>query len=704
MDQNLAGLTYAACGLLIVAYAWARFNTPPSNRSSTRQALYWSSGVGYVLSALALFAALSILLKAGPWRKLLLGPADDPSLPAPLIATLAMTTLLPAIPALKRMDEWFLSIFLDWAEIPGEVRRRAAAMILENFSVTSEDVAALRQSYGEAGYGDTLTRHLRRRGGDGFEQSQRRLTRVVKLYDQLRKLSGEPRYARFFAEAASEFDDLDRKATDFLRRAAASLTLAERLREVEKEDAYDELVQERREDFANGCRDMFRVLALFLARAVLRSEASETGIVRRLRATGFDAAEPMNLPRFPIHSLTVLALGIFLYLLVAILFFGQFMAMPQYQQAGGLMIAAKVAVVRLGTIGVTVWLLQHYAFFRRASGDPPRFFAYVVAGLIAAAAAVVICLLFHLGDADPVAAAGGDLPMILLSFMLCAALAACCDDWVADRMPPAWLRLVEAAGCAAVAALGIGFVVTYLSQDLPFPTDQLTGSKLAMLFAFPSAMAFVIGACVPHIYRAARRAATARRDEASRFAADPRSSAPEIPSPGRDQDRLDAADAQHQQRSEQAGEAARQEGQQVVAGQAAHRARAKCRKRAADLVPGEDPRDDHRGVAAAEHFVGERKSGGAGGDPVETVKDREDRQADRVELGERHHDQRQAAQPVIPEQQHARVEAVAHPAGERGADQAEHAERGQDVGAGDLRDAAIGAIGDQMGVYQPVGR
>jgi len=56
MDGNL---TYAACGLLIIAYAWARFNTPPSNRSSTRQTLYWSSAIGYMLSALVLFAALS---------------------------------------------------------------------------------------------------------------------------------------------------------------------------------------------------------------------------------------------------------------------------------------------------------------------------------------------------------------------------------------------------------------------------------------------------------------------------------------------------------------------------------------------------------------------------------------------------------------------------------------------------------------------
>jgi hypothetical protein len=581
VDQNL---TYAACGLLIIAYAWARFNTPPSNRSSTRQALYWSSGIGYVLSALVLFAALSILLNAGPWRKLLLGPSDNPALPAPLIATLAMTTLLPAIPILKRIDEWFLSIFLDWAEIPGEVRRRAAAMTLENFSVTKNDVVTLKQAYVEAGYGDTLARHLRERGSDGLALSQQRLTRVVKLYDRLCKLAGEPRYGRFFAEATAEFDEHDRKAADFLRRAATSLTLAERLRAAEKEVTYDELVQERREDFANGCRDMFRLLALFLARAILRSETSETGIVRRLRETGFDAAEPMNQPRFPIHSLTALALGIFLYLLVAIVFFDRLIATPQPHQAGSLMIAAKVAVVRLGTICLTVWLMQHYAFFRRGPGDPLRFFAYVLNGLTAAAVAAGISILFHLGDAAPIAAAGGDLPLILLSFMLCTALALCCDDWVAETMPPIWLRLAEAAGCTAAMVLGMGLVVTYLADYLPFPTDQLVGSKLVMLFAFPSAMAFVIGACVPHIYRSARRAATARRNEASQLVAptppDSQPSTTEGSSIGRDEDGRGGDGMQYQQ----PGEAARQQGERVIA--LTDRIRTKPRKRATEMMAG----------------------------------------------------------------------------------------------------------------------
>jgi len=50
MDGNLTTLAYLACGALIVAYAWDRFNTPATNRSSTRQALYWWSATGYMLS------------------------------------------------------------------------------------------------------------------------------------------------------------------------------------------------------------------------------------------------------------------------------------------------------------------------------------------------------------------------------------------------------------------------------------------------------------------------------------------------------------------------------------------------------------------------------------------------------------------------------------------------------------------------------
>jgi hypothetical protein len=51
---DLFDLTYAVCAVFVAVFAWERFNTPPSNRSSTRRLLYWSSCAGYIITALAL--------------------------------------------------------------------------------------------------------------------------------------------------------------------------------------------------------------------------------------------------------------------------------------------------------------------------------------------------------------------------------------------------------------------------------------------------------------------------------------------------------------------------------------------------------------------------------------------------------------------------------------------------------------------------
>jgi hypothetical protein len=68
--------------------------------------------------------------------------------------------------------------------------------------------------------------------------------------------------------------------------------------------------------FAQNCRQTFNALALLFARTVLRSEGSKGDLVRSLRGAGFSLAEPMNLPNFPIDSLTALTMELFLYLIL----------------------------------------------------------------------------------------------------------------------------------------------------------------------------------------------------------------------------------------------------------------------------------------------------------------------------------------------------------------------------------------------------
>ena len=96
---------------------------------------------------------------------------------------------------------------------------------------------------------------------------------------------------------------------------------------------------------------------------------------------------------------------------------------------------------------------------------------------------------------------------------------------------------------------------------------------------------------------------------------------------GRYDRRLGAGDAQHQERGQEASKAAGQKSQEIIARHAAHRAGAKGRQSPTYLVTGEDPGDDNGSVPTAKQFVSQREGRRAGGDPVEAVKYRKDRQA-----------------------------------------------------------------------------
>jgi hypothetical protein len=322
-------------------------------------------------------------------------------------------------------------------------------------------------------------------------------------------LAREGRYATFFAGAGEQFDEIEKRVAVFLSHAAASLTLAARLQGLDNHPAYVDLIREMRETFGQGCRETFNELALFLAGAVLRSELTESGIVRRLRRLGFEGAEPMNEPEFPIDSLTLLAFGVFLYLASLSVFFSHLNSSAEH--TGSHMLAtAKVGLSRIVTIGVLIWTIQRFSFFKREPGHARRYFAYAISGVIAAVVAAGICLPFaFLEDKAIFVELSDSSPPILLSAALCVALAFYCDDWPDDSLR---LRLLEGAGCAVVIAATTSFL--YFGDLLPRPLGQLRGWMVVSWITLPSAMAFMIGAFVPHIYRSARLAAAARRNAA----------------------------------------------------------------------------------------------------------------------------------------------------------------------------------------------
>jgi len=178
-----------------------------------------------------------------------------------------------------------------------------------------------------------------------------------------------------------------------------------------------------------------------------------------------------------------------------------------HQQPGSLMMAGKIAHVQLVTIGMSVWLMQRYAYFSRVPGEPPGFSAYIANSIVAALAAAGISLLFHSVDPDPLVSAGYDLRGVLLSFPLCAAAAFFRDHWAGDTTRPPGLRCVETAGCVLVMVLGIALL--FFVELFPLAA-VFQGWRLGLLIALSSAMALIIGSCVPGIRRSVQAATVGR--------------------------------------------------------------------------------------------------------------------------------------------------------------------------------------------------
>src|SRR5262249_34325125 len=158
-------------------------------------------------------------------------------------------------------------------------------------------------------------------------------------------------------------------------------------------------------------------------------------------------------------------------------------------------------------------------------------------------------------------------------------------------------------------------------------------------------------------------------------------------------------------RGDRAQPGGHQEGEQVGAGGRADRRRRPGRERGPHLVRGEDPAEDHRAAFPAEDLVRQGHRRRHGGDPVQAVDEDEPEQAQPAGAERRgQHQQRDAAQAVVPQQQPARVDPVGEPAGGKCAGHVEDADQRQQAGGGGLRDPVVVAGRDQVGADQAVRR
>jgi hypothetical protein len=305
----------AIAGILVMTTSWVRFATPKINQVSTTQAqFYWSRGA-YVLAALAFYAALAKAIAASSALTSLLagGAALAPSvaaIPAPYVAALIMTTLLPHCPGVARIDEAMLRFFRALGSMPAEVGRLAELLERSPYVAPAPFQRSIVEYIRINALPTGLIDELRFVDADS---ARARFTRNLSLYVEIQNLKTSRRFQRFFAEFAAETAEFDLAFEKFIAQSAAFFAFSASV-PADRQRGMDSL-REARITFKNQCADFNLDLSLFLARALLMSSWAGSDLNEHLKNLGFAALSYRSVGILPLNTLATI--GVYIALIVA---------------------------------------------------------------------------------------------------------------------------------------------------------------------------------------------------------------------------------------------------------------------------------------------------------------------------------------------------------------------------------------------------
>jgi len=229
-------LVTLVCALVVAFYAAKRYNTPDTNRLSTTRSLFLLTGAGYVTASLALFFVLcEIVLKPGILE--FIGVSDVQKLVAqytatpPVLAAVILTTLLPNTAVISAGDAWLLKRFQVWGSIPQGVRNLADTLTQNALPVTDAVLSNL-QDY-MLSDGDIPNELTTRISADSSGTSRGNLTRVLRLYQELKKLEVSPDYAKAFRVRQDAWQAIRADFRVFTAQSQAFFVLFDQLTPVE---------------------------------------------------------------------------------------------------------------------------------------------------------------------------------------------------------------------------------------------------------------------------------------------------------------------------------------------------------------------------------------------------------------------------------------------------------------------------------------
>jgi hypothetical protein len=505
-EDGMSGFdNYLISGGLVAIYGWTRFNTPKTNRTSTTLAQFYLSGLAYVASCLVLYLLVSRLIADNPETLRFLGfeagaQNDVADLSAPLLAALLMTTLLPSVPMLQRIDVWLLEFFQRLGSIPQEVMRLSTQILGAGLVVLPRDQDAYRSALDDLpGFAEELRPEFLFEPG---EKIRFRFTRIVVIFLILKRWETSRRYGTFFAGYADEFRALSDGFVAFLDEAKRFFPILRIMISVPAGDPIDPSLAECRRSFKARMEEIHRELCDFTARALLTCERGNKNVFDRLQDLGFVIATERSAV-FDVNRFVSIISCIFIVFLGGGALIGSLahQQMPIQRLIGiSLMLATTYgAAVASAVIPKQLWSIADI----REVGHRPAI-GYLASGLFALLAAGGISLLFNIVLEWDVAKGFHrfflNYPWLSMSFLTACSLAFLCDDYATAAAPePAWLRWLEAGSMAVVLMAGGMLVRQWLSQIPDFPPDRIPDPRFVL--PIECALGLLLGGTVPRWYR-----------------------------------------------------------------------------------------------------------------------------------------------------------------------------------------------------------
>lgn len=504
MNRTLL-LQWILGGVVVYLYALDRFDTPGPTRHTTTFLRYWMARVGYVFSMLALFlilgGAFTDLDLEPVWRFLQVDTVSEEreATPGPLFAALVLTSLLPHLPYLNKLDEAVKHWFQRIGNIPFEVRELSGRIASTRIELEPEAFAPLRPALAKLGVDESWL--LAPEGS-----LTHRWARAAVLHASIRAWPQSAGYARYVDEQAARFTAIGE------RIEAMSGLNESTLRELDRNvgGARDEPWRKR---LPKDIDELNQSLADFIAGGVLHGALGTRQRHAALARLGFGSIpHPRNV--LTVHEVFLVSGLIFFGMLLISLLTRRFVApepLPPNMRVL-IMVPMIYAVAIVAAIyPKAVW---PFADMRTVGYRPVA--GYAASGALAAAAAFVISLLFrytldapgNLVDAltsygrfrEVLVVTVERWPWLLMVFFATVAIAWAADDCVdAPEAAPRWLRRAEMAGLALTFGLIQWMVAELLSTTAAGP--ERPGGRVAVMVVTSMLIGATIGYFIPHLYR-----------------------------------------------------------------------------------------------------------------------------------------------------------------------------------------------------------